>query len=136
MACAPGSGFADRNDPAYMAMLKEHFIKTTENGSDKEDQKDEFYRNIMHRLDKLEEKTNLDHGGKTGGPGSARGQPTVSDFNSLTDTLQNLSMTMASDAAPKTGIEYRPEYYVQVVANGASVRQMNPLIMKSNCNSL
>lgn len=59
MACAPGSGFTDRNDPNYMAMLEEHFIKTT---SKEEDEKDDLYRNIMHRLDKLEAKTNTSGG--------------------------------------------------------------------------
>lgn len=131
MACAPGSGFTDRDDPQYMAMLEEHFIKTTAQETDKQEQKDDVYRNIMHRLDKLEEKSNTNQGGRAGGPGSPQGQPTAADFNSLTDTLQNLSMAMTADTTPKTGIEYRPEYYVQVLAKGFSVKNMNHLVMKS-----
>lgn len=40
-------------------------------------------------------------------------------------------MAMSSDSTSKAGIEYRPEYYVQVLAKGSSVKQMNPLVMKS-----
>lgn len=118
MACSPDSGFTDRNDPNYMSMLEEHFIRTTGKDSDK-DRKDDIYRNIIHRLDKLEAKTSTEPGGQHDVPGSARGQPTASDFNSLTDNLQNLSMAMAADSTPKAGIEYRPEYYIQVLAKGS-----------------
>lgn len=63
MACALGSGSMDRNDPNYMAMLEEHFIKST---AQTQDDKDDLYLNIVHRLDKLQAKTNTDQGGQYG----------------------------------------------------------------------
>lgn len=38
---------------------------------------------------------------------------------------------MSSYSTPKAGTEYQPEFYVQVLAKGGNVKQMNPLLMKS-----
>lgn len=101
-------------------MLEEHFTKTKDMVDDKE-----VVWNIIHRLDKLE--------GKGTGvalvcydqAGSALGQgPTAADVNLLSDTLQHLSLAMAW-LSTKTGMMYRSEYHVQVLARAVNIRLMN-----------
>lgn len=133
MACVAGSGFKDRNDEAYLDWLEQQYTQHVGAAADIKQDKDAL-REIIHRLDKLEADKPAGAGAQSAYTGFAPGkpQPTAADFNSLSDSINHLSLAMDHDhGATKKGMELRPEFHVQVLAKGSNIKSMNPIALRS-----
>lgn len=112
-----GSVFADRTSKEYLKFLEKKFLEFNQ----KQQDKDLVLNRVLHRSDKIEAK-----------PAGTAGQdpksnPNPADFVNLTDSIHKLSLSVHHQDQHKSGIEYRPEYYVQVLAKGENAKNLSLL---------
>lgn len=138
--CVPGSGFNDRDSEEYFAFLEQQFVafkKLETDSRQREGSTNDLLKDIITRLERLEAGGN--HGDRTGGDmGASRSggsgsapQVTPAYFSSLSDSIHQLSMSLGSDVEKRrTGMEYRPEFYVHVIARGLPEKLMDYTCLK------
>lgn len=103
----------------------------------KEESTNDLLKDVVSRLERLE--TGGNHGvGAVGGmevphpagPEFAQ-QVSPSYFTSLSDSIHQLSMSLSPDGAKqRTGMEYRPEFHVHVIARGLPEKNMDHTCLK------
>lgn len=133
MSCVEGSGFTDRKDEEYLKFLEDKFLESTKSPEATAGAgADPALAAILKRLDKLESGRDQSAGHGDGSHTGRPANPSPSDLANLSDSIHQLSLSVHSEPPPqKSGTELRPEYYVQVIAKGGTVRNMSCMNLRS-----